>query len=295
MLGYPDLTEFLDMQVIRDDVHACGYINKFGLNRFVTIPVYWKNGRSQELPVSINSFAKATSIFIEKNDIYISGYEFDSLGNSKAVYWKNGVRTALGNAESNSKANVIFVKDNELYVAGSQDSHAAYWKENVLYTLDYGRYASEVFDLKIINDTSVVTVGSKDTVNRSVYPVCWKNFSRTDLANHIREGEAHSILIKNDDILFFGFQSHPSTQLTKACYWKQGTVTFLDDKPLRSYCYDAYLDGDDWYACGSEGKNNEYSTAVYWQNGQSHLLPAPASSGNSNAKTIALHKHNLRL
>ncbi|MFM9909191.1 MAG: hypothetical protein ACKVOW_07580 [Chitinophagaceae bacterium] len=44
-------------------------------------------------------YAQATGIAVYGVDVYISGYE--QVGNSYvAVYWKNGVRTALTNANN---------------------------------------------------------------------------------------------------------------------------------------------------------------------------------------------------
>ncbi|MEJ2881623.1 hypothetical protein [Pedobacter sp. GR22-6] len=73
------------------DVYAVGLINKRNSNSTGHTACYWKNGKLQEL----EDLAQAYGIFINGEDVYVTG----SVGNVpidyKPCYWKNGVRVDL--------------------------------------------------------------------------------------------------------------------------------------------------------------------------------------------------------
>lgn len=73
------------------DVYAAGLINKHNSNSTAHTACYWKNGVLHEL----EDGAQAYGIFIDGNDIYISGAVGNVPASYRPCYWKNGVRVDL--------------------------------------------------------------------------------------------------------------------------------------------------------------------------------------------------------
>jgi hypothetical protein len=73
------------------DLYAVGLINKFNSNSTMHTACFWKNGVLNEL----GDGAQAYGIFVEGNDIYVTGSVGDVPISYKPCYWKNGVRVDL--------------------------------------------------------------------------------------------------------------------------------------------------------------------------------------------------------
>jgi hypothetical protein len=58
---------------------------------FYNIPVYWKNGIENDLPLNGDLYGNVNTIFVNGADVYACGQT-----TSGAVYWKNGVEMVLG-------------------------------------------------------------------------------------------------------------------------------------------------------------------------------------------------------
>jgi hypothetical protein len=116
------------MAVFGNDVYVVGNTN----GSFIR---YWKNGNSNDIPITTQAFA--TSIFINNNDVYIGGYEIAN-GKAYATYWKNGVAVRVGASDRVTFARGIAIKDNDVYVVGEQrdanniSDYAAMWKNGQL-------------------------------------------------------------------------------------------------------------------------------------------------------------------
>lgn len=62
----------------------------------VTIPVFWKNGKSRVLPsLDPAGDSEVLSIVVSGSDFYAAGYSTKKSGIKVAGYWKNGKWTAL--------------------------------------------------------------------------------------------------------------------------------------------------------------------------------------------------------
>lgn len=79
--------------VSESDVYAVGFYNKSNSNSTGHTACYWKNGELFELEDN----AQAYGIYIDGNDIYVSGSTGYVPAQYKACYWKNGVRVNLPN------------------------------------------------------------------------------------------------------------------------------------------------------------------------------------------------------
>lgn len=73
------------------DVYAVGLINKHNSNSTGHTACYWKNGMLHEL----EDGAQAYGIYIDGDDIYVSGAVGNVPASYRPCYWKNGVRVDL--------------------------------------------------------------------------------------------------------------------------------------------------------------------------------------------------------
>ena len=85
--------EVRQITVSESDVYAVGFYNKNNSNSTGHTACYWKNGELFEL----ENNAQAFGIYINGNDVYVSGSTGYVPSQYKACYWKNGVRTDLLN------------------------------------------------------------------------------------------------------------------------------------------------------------------------------------------------------
>lgn len=73
------------------DVYAAGLINKYNSNSTGHTACYWKNGVLHELEDN----AQAFGIFIDGEDVYVSGAVGNVPAKYRPCYWKNGTRVDL--------------------------------------------------------------------------------------------------------------------------------------------------------------------------------------------------------
>lgn len=81
------------------------YIVGNGINRAIC----WKNGIASELSYE-DHFTEATAVFIDGEDVYVSGIISKTGFDHKAVYWKNGKCNILPFGNSNYSSTDIYVK-----------------------------------------------------------------------------------------------------------------------------------------------------------------------------------------
>jgi len=73
------------------DVYAVGLVNKYNSNSTEHTACYWKNGQLHEL----EDRAQAYGIFVDGEDVYVTGATGNVPIDYKPCYWKNGVRVDL--------------------------------------------------------------------------------------------------------------------------------------------------------------------------------------------------------
>lgn len=83
--------EVLQITQSKNDIYAVGLINKYQSNSTRHTACYWKNGTLYELEDN----AQASGIYIDGEDVYVTGSTGDVPVNYKPCYWKNGVRVDL--------------------------------------------------------------------------------------------------------------------------------------------------------------------------------------------------------
>ncbi len=129
-----------------DDVYVAGTIN-FPLSRSLPteiftagtqgIATYWKNGK----PITLSTSGRAQSIFVNGNDVYVSGSVESAngvagtpLGSTLvdlAIYWKNSVAVNLENEASSNASSIVVTKNGDVYTAGWIDHQAVYWRNEM--------------------------------------------------------------------------------------------------------------------------------------------------------------------
>lgn len=120
---------------------------------------------------------------------------------------------------------------------------------------------------KSIEDKYTIhVVGVKDLMNGSTTAIYWKDGVAKELTPDSRSN-ATAIVVVNNDVYISGKIEN------KACYWKNGVVTYL---PEGDEANDIKVIGNDVYVAGS---NN--IVACYWKNGVKTIL------GNNKGNSIA--------
>ena len=232
------------------------------------IAKYWKNGQVHALTDGTKS-ASANSIFINGDDVYIGGEEYNSKQNSFALYWKNGQRVHLTDSAGMSTARIekILVHNGDVYAAGlyTEDglTHAVYWKNGELVKLSSSKTYSNALDIAI-DGTDVHVVGVEtDDMNRG-FARYWKNGKMTTLSG---ANVATGIEIDNGDVYICGYTTNTSGK-----YWKNGISIPLQNSystsDIQVYDGDVYVAGPGWN----------------WKNGE----PTPIMQGKNQASVTSI-------
>ncbi len=157
--------------------------------------VYWKNGN----PVVLSGEARALSMTIVENNIYLAGIDFGGGFSSRnGVVWKNGTPINLLDGTKETFANSVAISKNDVYVAGSEFTDAGvslalYWKNGNLLRLST---RNSVANAITVSENDVYIAGGEinttETANIATY---WKNGTPTYLTDGSKEAYANSIFI----------------------------------------------------------------------------------------------------
>jgi hypothetical protein len=267
------------------DIYAAGIEQmKFFSDNVAT---YWKNG----IPIRLSTVpSSADMIYVSQGDVYVTGYERESLGKGNAFYWKNGQKINLPQIGNTFK---IFVQGSDVHVIGtyypSQFSSApAYWKNGVFTQLKgTGKY-SQVTAFDITMDGKDVYIcgheGPLTTTNKGdSYPLLWKNGELVDLplpSSDYKRTFVTSIKVEKGHVYASGSTAiDPS--FPKLIYWKDNAIALL--KP----------DGFAWAMSIQDGTAHIIgNTATYWKNGIETTIP---ESKNSNFFCIDTDESNVAI
>ena len=152
--------------------------------------VLWKDGVPMFLNTTVNSFSGANDVTVVGNDIYVLGYEEDSITTDlKFIIWKNGVRSIVpyNSAFECTNPQNLAVQNNDIYFTYLQSGSGVFTstvlnKNGVSTLLTPGTYTSSApLSLKIYQN-DVYVFASADSVwttggvtydsSKAVY---WKN------------------------------------------------------------------------------------------------------------------------
>lgn len=194
--------------VKNDTVYAVGFIDRYA--------VIWRNGIVDTLSIEgIDPYngVVATAIYINENDVYISGYVGYYSGSNPegiALLWKNGQLSII--SDQIAIAHDLAVLDNKVYIVGNQNfrhsdfstSEAVLWTNGVVQNLNIGGVRSYANAIFIANGTPYIACYTFfDSSDNSYYKgVLWNN-------NSISMLECNSLLdlfVHGSDVYLLGWR-----------------------------------------------------------------------------------------
>jgi len=184
----------------------------------------WKNGVAQSLTNGTFE-AKANSVFVSGDDVYVAGYERGEYDYYYAKVWINSVVQNISN--DNSIANSVFVSGSNVYVAGWEGVYlsAAVWTNSVAQNIITGSmYASYYANSVFVSDNNVYAVGSRSYSQRSMSSqsaILWKNGE--DISSTYG-AFASSVYVSGDDVYVAGRQEDIGAMI-----WKNDVAQELSD------------------------------------------------------------------
>ncbi len=191
------------------------------------IATIWKNGVATFLTGGTSS-GVAHSVYVEGNDVYVSGYE----GNV-AKTWKNGVAVSLTDGTNAAVAYSIKRFYPDMYVAGTEMSGtktaARIWKNGIGSSLTNGNFNAGAFSVYIYGSqagTDVYVVGYEHNGTKNVAKV-WKNGVATNLTDGTNDAMALSVHGFGLDIYVGGYENDGTKNVPKV--WKNGLEIFLQN------------------------------------------------------------------
>ena len=241
-------TDVYSVFISGNDVYAVGSLCTDG-SSLTDVPTLWINGVAQTIG-NMGNFNRATSVFVEKNDIYIAISEKDSIPNNqdededdyidlgfedidisgsdetpelnydpKAILWKNGVRQLMWNGV----AECVYVSDKDVYVVGEMDQAPVLWNNGNLQVLASNGSALSV----IVHGDDVYVAGYLGSIFNGE-AVLWKNGEMS----YLGKGLARSVYIANNgDVYVAG-----TINMNNAALWKNGVLIWSE----QTYVSDAY-------------------------------------------------------
>ncbi len=260
--------------------------------------VYWKNGVMHPLTTGENR-ARATSIFVERGDIYVLGLETtqDTLS-TRIKYWKNGEATVLTSTSSSTLVNNqmlvknLVVTSKDVYILGNYDSvHGyaswtmpCYWKNEKLHPVSPDKKIDAVAESIFVAGTDVYVAGFEQSYASELKALYWKNGVPMKLSAEKSQDLAHTIFVSGKDVYVAGEELTQPNHRAK--YWKNGRAVLLSDGTKDAQVYSMYVSGNDVYVAGEIRDDNFRSEAVYWKNGQ--LVKLSDEKQDACAKSIRI-------
>lgn len=174
---------------------------------------YWKNGKYGSITDGTQN-AKANSIAVYGNDVYIAGTESNG-SYTFATYWKNGSSIPLTIGKTNGEANSVYVYNNDVYVAGTEST------------------------------------SSDPNLNKTVAKY-WRNGAPTSLSDGTKNASAKSVFVNSNGVYVAGMEQTASDK-TVAKYWKNGIASSLTDGTMQASTAQIVASDNDVYVLGKEG------------------------------------------
>jgi hypothetical protein len=245
-----------DITLSGNDVYVCGEVYN---NNGDPVATYWKNGKPFAL-ANGKTYSTALALAVSHSDVHVIGKN-----GGVAMYWKNGIGTAMGKETTLTD---VFVAGTDVYISGYQpdengDYVATYWKNGKAVKLASAVPGAEANGIAV-SGTDVYVAGKGTNKNREEIAVFWKNGKETRLAGGTG---AKAVSISGNDVYFAGFERNAKgTNIAVA--WKNGAPTRLTNDKGGAGVNNMATSGQDVYVTGYiEGQ------ATYWKNGKTVVLP----------------------
>jgi hypothetical protein len=266
------------------DIFAVGTDNSSPSQEF-----YYKNNVKTFLSVAANESAQPSAMFVDGNDVYITGsvYVYPTTGNSyyQACYWKNNVKINLPHyidpsGDNYAHSNEITVVNGDVYIVGvlaenfSANRQIVYWKNGVLgYITGFSATVSNTpSSICVYNNDIYVGGGSYDG---TIYNAkIWKNGIVTNLSTN--SSICQTVFADQTGVhaLFGEYAGGGVTTAMK--YWKDGVTTTISTQ--QPQIGKMTIKGTDVYITGAQSETGGFIyKACYWKNG----VKTELSNGNS--------------
>ena len=195
---------------------------------------YWMNdGTKYDLATPGGSASKATGIYVEGSNIYVSGVYYPVPVAVASGYWMNKEFKVLYDGAEDSYVTSIYVQDGVVYTAGHIANKAVYWKGTTKY--DLSTDSSMATSIKVDKDGVVYVSGYIE--DKAVY---WKGKTVLDvveLTDGTEPAIATSLDLAGEDVYIAGLYD----DMQKVVYWKNTASNKFDLSITGSYVVDGSL------------------------------------------------------
>lgn len=250
---------------------------------------------------AIKAFANSNqSTFTDgKNDAFITGvYQTTNRGvvasgtitngsNYIAAYWQNGVLKPLTDGTREAKGLGIYADASNSYIAGYESNGNTYvakvWKSDFTSTsLTNGKNTARA-EAVFLSGGDVYVAGYEHDGVSKIVAKYWKNGTPMALTDASGSATyATSIFVVGADVYVAGYKSMGS--LNRACFWKNGVVSYLTDGTKDAVALSIFVYGTDVYVAGHEIQGNIY-VAKFWKNGVATNL----TNGAKDARATGIY------
>ncbi len=223
------------LRVINQDVYICGYTIVNGIR----VATYWKNGTPVFLETEPSRISGARDICIEGENVYVVGWQSNSIGNANAVIWINGITHKLDERANSTFAIGVISANGNVHISGTSGEdggRAIYWKNGEMQYLS--QKESEAGDITM--DGADVFISGKVREGSEGYKITyWKNGVEYSFGEASFRNYASSIFINDGDIYIAG--AYDVNGKMAAAYWKNGSIEILPSQSDRAIGYSIFV------------------------------------------------------
>ncbi len=273
-----------------------------------------KTGSHEQEPSSnVLTNARATSVYVSGDDVYVVGYQHHEKSKTVAKLWKNGIEQDVSDGTNHAFALSVFVSGSDVYVAGYESydspflefasgsiirsSAAKLWKNGVVQNLSSKETKYAIANSVFVSGGDVYIAGSEVESNGqdSTFLVAklWRNGVAQDISDSCG-GIAQSVFVSGNDVYVAGSGEYECPSNPVAKLWKNGVAQNLSDETKSAWVHSVYVCGNDVYAAGVEYQERSHNilkgeTAVLWKNGIAQTL----SEINTDASSVFVSGDNI--
>jgi hypothetical protein len=194
-----------------------------------TTGTLWVNGTASNLP----GCQDAVDVTVANGSVYVAGLSTDPNSSlTTATFWKNGVRTLMGDGNTTTTANALAVSDTNVYVVGRDVDFeiARLWRNGQVMNLPGAAFYSDAMDVAVDGQNVYVLVIEEDQNTGNIRTVLYKNNTRSILSNDPSVNtEGTGLAVKDGVVYVCGLRTDNNNGTDRAVYWKNGSLVNLSD------------------------------------------------------------------